>query len=177
VEPGYFLRAAVVAGRSCAARDAVMLSIVQARDSEELHCVRSLFEEYAASLNFDLCFQNFDQELANLPGEYSLPQGCILLAWQDGQPAGCVAMQKLEDGVCEMKTALCSAAVSRIGHRQNSRRDCHFRSMQDRLQEDMPRHSAIHERGSIALSVDGLQGYRTLSLQPNLRHEVHGAYL
>src|SRR5919106_5817567 len=80
-----------------------MLSIIQARGSEELDCVRTLFEEYAASLNFDLCFQNFGEELANLPGEYSSPQGCILLALQDGQPAGCVALQKLEDEVCEMK--------------------------------------------------------------------------
>jgi ribosomal protein S18 acetylase RimI-like enzyme len=83
--------------------EAVMLSIIQARGSEELQCVRTLFEEYAASLNFDLCFQNFDEELANLAGEYSSPQGCILLALQDGQPAGCVALHRLDDGICEMK--------------------------------------------------------------------------
>jgi putative acetyltransferase len=80
-----------------------MLSIIQAGDSEESRCVRTLFEEYAASLNFDLCFQNFDEELANLPGDYSPPEGCILLALQDGQPAGCVALHRLDDGICEMK--------------------------------------------------------------------------
>jgi putative acetyltransferase len=80
-----------------------MLSIIHARDSEELRCVRTIFEEYAASLNFDLCFQNFDEELTNLPGEYSPPQGCILLALQDGQPAGCGALHRLDDGICEMK--------------------------------------------------------------------------
>ena len=84
-------------------REPVMLSIIQARDSEELQCARTLFEEYAASLNFDLCFQNFDEELASLPGEYSPPQGCILLALQDGQTAGCVALRGLDDGICEMK--------------------------------------------------------------------------
>lgn len=80
-----------------------MLSIIPASDSDELRCVRALFEEYAASLNFDLCFQSFDEELANLPGEYSPPLGCILLALQDGGPAGCVALHRLDDGICEMK--------------------------------------------------------------------------
>lgn len=83
--------------------NAIMLSLIQPRDSGGLQCVRTLFEEYAASLNFDLCFQNFDEELANLPGEYSPPQGCIFLALQDGEPAGCVTLHRLDDGICEMK--------------------------------------------------------------------------
>ncbi|EHJ46760.1 GCN5-related N-acetyltransferase [Solidesulfovibrio carbinoliphilus subsp. oakridgensis] len=69
----------------------------------DMAVVRVLFQEYATGLGFDLCFQNFDQELADLPGCYALPAGGIWLAWHDGMPAGCVALRPLGDGRCEMK--------------------------------------------------------------------------
>ena len=62
-----------------------------------------MFLEYAHSLGFSLCFQDFDKELANLPGDYAPPNGRLLLAEYEGQLAGCVAVHKLEDGICEMK--------------------------------------------------------------------------
>jgi putative acetyltransferase len=71
--------------------------------AQDIQQVRVLFREYAGSLGFDLCFQNFEQELADLPGPYGPPSGCLLLAEVDNEPAGCVALKKLTDGVCEMK--------------------------------------------------------------------------
>jgi putative acetyltransferase len=80
-----------------------MLTIVDAAAVDEVLTVRRLFEEYAASLGIDLCFQGFEKELAGLPGHYAPPQGRLLLALQDGQTAGCIALRPLEPGVCEMK--------------------------------------------------------------------------
>ena len=71
--------------------------------SSQLLEVRELFLEYAQSLGFSLCFQGFDQELANLPGIYAPPTGRLLLATIDEQSAGCAGLHKLEDEVCEMK--------------------------------------------------------------------------
>ena len=70
--------------------------IRDARMPEEVPIVRELFEEYAASLDVDLCFQNFARELAELPGAYSSPGGCLLLADEDGQRVlGCIALRSL----------------------------------------------------------------------------------
>src|SRR5689334_7517492 len=65
--------------------------------------IRALFLEYARGLDFNLCFQNFDQELEALPGVYGLPHGRLILCEVDGQPAGCIALKPLEPGVCELK--------------------------------------------------------------------------
>ena len=80
-----------------------MTGFVQAGSDEEVKLARELFLEYARSLNFDLCFQDFDKELAELPGEYASPEGRLLLATDGTQTAGCVALRKIKAGVCEMK--------------------------------------------------------------------------
>jgi putative acetyltransferase len=80
-----------------------ILTFAQAESLEQMAHVRELFLEYAQSLGFSLCFQNFDQELAGLPGDYAPPEGRLLLAEYDGELAGCVALHALEPGVCEMK--------------------------------------------------------------------------
>lgn len=80
-----------------------MKQVFQATTGEHIQAARTLFEEYAESLGFSLCFQNFDQELKGLPGAYAPPAGRLLLAIENDQLAGCIALRKLEGGVCEMK--------------------------------------------------------------------------
>ncbi len=80
------------------------LKIVRASAPDQLQTVRALFQEYAESMGIDLSFQRFEQELADLPGQYAPPSGCILLALVNDEPAGCVALRpQSSDGACEMK--------------------------------------------------------------------------
>lgn len=65
----------------------------------DLDEIRAMLREYQAWLEVDLCFQNFEQELANLPGDYALPRGRLLIA----SGAGCVALRPIDDQICEMK--------------------------------------------------------------------------
>ncbi len=80
-----------------------MTTVVQVETEEHLAIIRKLFVEYAESLGFDLCFQNFDKELAELPGDYAPPHGRLLLAFCEKETAGCVALRKVSEGICEMK--------------------------------------------------------------------------
>ena len=80
-----------------------MLKIFPVETDKDIELVMELLEEYADSLGIDLGFQNFEEELANLPGCYARPEGCILLARYNEEIAGCVALRKLSDGICEGK--------------------------------------------------------------------------
>lgn len=79
------------------------LQFAQAESPPQIAQARELFLEYAQSLGFSLCFQSFDKELSGLPGDYAPPTGRLLLAEYEGRLAGCVALHRLEDGICEMK--------------------------------------------------------------------------
>ena len=72
------------------------LQLITPASPEELEAVRAIFLEYADSLGVDLCFQQFDDELATLPGEYAPPRGALFLASVDGEVAGCCALRPLD---------------------------------------------------------------------------------
>ncbi|HEY9164817.1 MAG TPA: GNAT family N-acetyltransferase [Candidatus Kryptonia bacterium] len=72
-------------------------------DEALIQTARSLFMEYAKSLNFSLCFQDFDEEVAHLPGDYAPPNGRLILVYDGPVALGCIALRKIEDGICEMK--------------------------------------------------------------------------
>ena len=76
---------------------------MQVESPAQVAQARELFQEYEKSLGVNLCFQNFEQELAGLPGHYAPPDGRLLLAEYEAQLAGCVALHKWETGICEMK--------------------------------------------------------------------------
>jgi len=80
-----------------------MIKNICTESEEHLALVRELFIEYATSLGFDLCFQNFDKELAELPGEYAPPDGRLIVAIDETKVIGCVALRKIANGICEMK--------------------------------------------------------------------------
>ena len=83
--------------------DGNQIALIQATLPEHIEQARSLFLEYGSSLGFSLCFQSFDEELKSLPGAYGPPSGRLLLARHAGHAAGCVALRRLEAGICEMK--------------------------------------------------------------------------
>jgi ribosomal protein S18 acetylase RimI-like enzyme len=76
-----------------------MLTILQAETGKNLELARNIFKEYAASLDFDLDFQDFEEELSDLPGQYASPEGCLLVAMYGDRPSGCI----ISHGICEMK--------------------------------------------------------------------------
>jgi putative acetyltransferase len=97
----------------------VQIRLVQADTSELLDAAREIFREYAGSLQIDLCFQDFEGELAHLPGDYAPPHGVLLLAYADQALAGCGAMRRLSDvdhaNACEMKRLFVRRAFRRFG--------------------------------------------------------------
>ncbi|MBP6252550.1 MAG: GNAT family N-acetyltransferase [Rubrivivax sp.] len=95
------------------------ISLVVPDSPALLDLTREIFREYAASLSVDLCFQGFEQELAELPGDYAAPNGLLLLAFVDGALAGCGAFRPLPDAdvpnACEMKRLFVRRAFRRFG--------------------------------------------------------------
>ncbi len=79
------------------------IHIASPRDAADIDAIAGLFREYAGSLGFSLDYQDFETELAGLPGKYAPPEGALLLATVDGAAAGAVALRQLEPGICEMK--------------------------------------------------------------------------
>ena len=87
------------------------LRLVEVAGGEDLEHARGLFVEYARSLPFHLSWQNFDEEVATLPGRYAPPSGRLLLAKNGDAFVGCVAMRQIGDGICEMKRLFVQPAL------------------------------------------------------------------
>lgn len=95
------------------------LALRTAVSPADIETARVLFAEYQNAIGISLCFQNFDGELAGLPGAYAEPEGRLLLAFAGDEPAGCVALRMLEHGICEMKRLWVRPAFrgTRLGRR------------------------------------------------------------
>ena len=155
------------------------MKLIQVKSDEEVLMARALFEEYAAWLGINLCFQNFDKELAELPGDYVPPDGCLFLATQNNQIAGCVALRKIDarktgDGIAEMKRLYVRPQFrgKGVGRRLT---EAVIEAARDRL----PPHSARYftrQDGSSDCHVPfaGLQEYRTVLQKPSARCCLHG---
>ena len=95
------------------------LQFIVPESAEDLAITREIFTEYAQQLGIDLCFQNFEAELADLPGEYSAPAGALLLALVDGEVAGCCGLRPLDSAsypnAAEMKRLFVRKAFRRFG--------------------------------------------------------------
>jgi ribosomal protein S18 acetylase RimI-like enzyme len=96
-----------------------MVKIVRAQSEQDIARVRGLFRAYADSLGVDLCFQDFERELAELPGKYVPPEGSLLIAKEDEETVGCVALRKIEDGIGEMKRLYLRPTVRGKGYGRN----------------------------------------------------------
>ena len=83
--------------------NATQIHVITASDTDAIEQVRQFFRNYAAWLGVDLSFQNFDEEMATLPGRYAAPHGRLFYASVNGKGAGCVGVRPLADGVCELK--------------------------------------------------------------------------
>jgi len=92
-----------------------MISVTKVHSEADSEKVRSLFQEYKIHIGFDLCFQNFEEELKSLPGDYALPYGCLLIGKKDENIAGCVALRKIDDGICEMKRLFVRSKYQGLG--------------------------------------------------------------
>ena len=130
-----------------------MYEILPVETPEMIAEIRRLFLEYETWLNVDLCFQGFEEEVNSLPGKYSPPDGRLYIVKQDGSYKGCIALRKIEDGICEMKRLYLneSARGKGIGNKLikmiiQDAMDIGYNTMRlDTIKEKMPKAVSLYE--------------------------------
>ncbi len=123
----------------------------QAASAADIEAAHGLFLAYAESLDFSLCFQGFDGELAQLPGYYAPPTGRVLLARVDGALAGCIALRDLGEGNCEMKRLYVDPGFRGLGLGRRLAEAVNRRGARNRLCAYSARHAAVDGLGARAL--------------------------
>ena len=125
------------------------LSVVEVVDAGEVARVRELFIEYASALGTDLAFQNFNEELANLPGAYAPPGGRLLVGLAGEDVAGCVALRPLVEDICEMKRLYVRPAYRSLVSWASTGTSDHSLARR-RLSWNAPRHASRDVGGALA---------------------------
>lgn len=147
-----------------------VIELIQVESEEHLDCIRELFKEYEKSLGFNLDFQDYKKELAKLPGEYAAPDGRILLVFYKDKVAGCVALRKHEQGICEMK---------RMYVRPQYRRKGIGRAMAQKIIEEARAHGYERMRlDTINTMKEAIALYRSLGFketEPYRHNPIKGA--
>jgi GNAT superfamily N-acetyltransferase len=133
------------------------LRIIPAHTTDHTPAVRQIFIEYQQWLNFSLCFQGFDKELAELPGTYSPPNGRIYIALYDEQIAGCIALRPMnEQGICEMKRLFVREEFRGKGIASGTN---HRRCAGDRLPHNAAGYVTADGNSACDLYKTGIHGY------------------
>lgn len=134
------------------------IEVKEAHGPEFLEVVREFFTEYVESLGFDLDFQDYEREYAELPGEYAPPDGCLLLAYYDSVVAGCVALRKFGEGVMRDETVVRTARVPGKGRWQGPHGRGNRPGEETRLRKDDVGYGPVYGRSYNVVPFPGLQG-------------------
>jgi GNAT superfamily N-acetyltransferase len=152
------------------------LRIEQVSTPAQVRAARELFLEYASTLGFSLCFQNFDHELRTLPGDYYPPAGRLLLAYLNDEPVGCVAMHRWDEHTCEMKRlyvrpAARGHALGRVlvEHLIKEARDIGYQSMRLDTVEPIMNHAVLLYRD---MGFEEIEAYRDNPMRGTLYMEL-----
>ncbi|MEO8512848.1 MAG: GNAT family N-acetyltransferase [Ignavibacteria bacterium] len=131
-----------------------MYDIIEVNNVELVDETKLLFREYEKWLNVSLCFQGFEEELNTLPGKYTPPEGRLYIVRDDNSYSGCIALRKLEDGICEMKRLYLKSesrgkgiGIALVSKVIQDAKDIGYKKMKlDTIKEKMPNAVDMYER-------------------------------